>query len=171
MSWSEILLIAVVGLIVIGPKDLPKVVRAFMQFAQKARSLAREFQSGVEEMAREAELHEVKAALEKDISTDFAGELEHSIDPGGNVARSLDIEKESGTSASPPESPATIEDRTGTLNSTPEVSASEESKDPIFVDALPAEEPGAAEVPAPAVAAKVRAEEAPVPAPATPPKS
>jgi len=163
MSWSEILLIAVVGLIVIGPKDLPKVVKVFMQFAQKARSLAREFQSGVEEMAREAELHEMKAALEKDVSTDFSGELEHSIDPGGNVARSLDLEAESEPSAAaPPALPAPIEDRVGSADAPREVPPSEESKDPIFVDAMPAAEPGVAEV---------RAEAELDPAPATPPKS
>ncbi|HEY6335020.1 MAG TPA: Sec-independent protein translocase protein TatB [Alphaproteobacteria bacterium] len=163
MSWSEILLIAVVGLIVIGPKDLPKVVKVFMQFAQKARSLAREFQSGVEEMAREAELHEMKAALEKDVSTDFSGELEHSIDPGGNVARSLDLEAQSEPSIVPPPAlPASNGNGVASAGAPREVSPSEESKDPIFVDALPATEPGVAEV---------RAEAELDPAPPPPPKS
>ena len=91
MSWSELLLIAVVALIVIGPKDLPKAVKVVAQLARKARTLAREFQSGFEEMAREAELHDVKRELESTASGDYARELEHSIDPGGQVARSLEV--------------------------------------------------------------------------------
>jgi len=147
MSWSEILLIAVIGLIVIGPKDLPKVVKIFMQFTQKARALAREFQSGVEEMAREAELHEVKEALEKDVSTDFSGELDHSIDPGGNVARSLELETKSEPAvAAPAALPASTESGGSSSEGVRENSPSEESKDPIFVDALPAAEPAPAEV-------------------------
>ena len=90
MSWSELLLIAVVALIVIGPKDLPKAVKVLAQLARKARALAREFQSGFEEMAREAELHEVKREIESTASADYAQEIEHAIDPGGQVARSLE---------------------------------------------------------------------------------
>lgn len=87
MSWSEMLLIAVVALIVIGPKDLPKVVKTLAGYARKARSLAREFQSGLEEMARDAELEEMKRAVEETTSTDIAKELENSIDPSGSTTR------------------------------------------------------------------------------------
>lgn len=99
MSWSELLLIAVVALIVIGPKDLPKAVKVLAQFARKARTLAREFQSGFEEMAREAELHEVRRELESTASADYAHEIEHAIDPGGHVARSLEHPPEDATGA------------------------------------------------------------------------
>ena len=141
MSWSELLLIAVVGLIVIGPKDLPKVVKTIVQFAQKARSLAREFQSGVEEMAREAELHEVKTALEKDMSEDFVGDLEHSIDPGGHIEKSLDLQAEDARPISEPALPPV---GVGHVESEPRPQDSTmpaDSKDPIFLDAKPAEEP------------------------------
>lgn len=104
MSWSELLLIAVVALIVIGPKDLPKAVKVVAQLARKARTLAREFQSGFEEMAREAELHEVKRELESTASGDYARELEHSIDPGGQVARSLELQAEDAAGAATSES-------------------------------------------------------------------
>ena len=71
MSWSEILLIAVVALMVIGPKDLPKMLKVLAQLARKARTLAREFQSGIEDMAREAELHELKKEIDDTVSTDL----------------------------------------------------------------------------------------------------
>ena len=93
-SWSEILLVAVVALMVVRPKDLPQVLKVAAQFMRKARGMAREFQSGLEEMVREAELHEVKQEIERTASTDFGAELEHSIDPGGHVAKSLDLQAE-----------------------------------------------------------------------------
>jgi len=99
IGWGEFVVIAVVALIVIGPKDLPKAVKLVAQLARKARTLAREFQSGFEEMAREAELHEVKRELESTASDDFTRELEHSIDPGGQVARSLEVREETSANA------------------------------------------------------------------------
>ena len=92
MSWSELLLIAVVALIVIGPKDLPRVVKTFVQFARKARSLAREFQAGVEEMSREAELDSLKTEIESAGAGDFHHDLQNTIDPGGTVAKELDLQ-------------------------------------------------------------------------------
>lgn len=62
---SELVIIAVVALIVIGPKDLPKVLRTIGQFTSKARSMAREFQSHLEEATREAGLDEVKSEVNK----------------------------------------------------------------------------------------------------------
>ena len=48
IAWSELGVIAVVALVVIGPKDLPRVLRTMGQWTSKARSMAREFQSGLE---------------------------------------------------------------------------------------------------------------------------
>jgi len=104
-SWSEILLIAVVTLMVVRPKDLPQALKYVAQFVRKARAMAREFQSGVEEMVREAELHEVKAEIESAVSTDLAADLEHSIDPGGSIAKSLEEEPDATASGSPPATP------------------------------------------------------------------
>ncbi|HUI17932.1 MAG TPA: Sec-independent protein translocase protein TatB [Alphaproteobacteria bacterium] len=105
-SWSEILLIAVVTLMVVRPKDLPQVLKYVAQFARKARAMAREFQSGVEDMVREAELHEVKSQIESAVSTDLAQELDHSIDPGGTIAQSLDLQAETAASVEAPALPA-----------------------------------------------------------------
>lgn len=60
VSWSEFLLFAVVAIVVIGPKDLPRVMRSFGRFIGKARAMAREFQDSFEEIAREAELEEMR---------------------------------------------------------------------------------------------------------------
>ena len=55
VSWQEILVIAVVAVVVIGPKDLPVAIRTVAGWVKKAREMAGEFQRGVDEMV---ELHE-----------------------------------------------------------------------------------------------------------------
>ena len=67
LGWSELLIIGVVALIVVGPKDLPKMLRALGQYAGRAKGIAREFQRSMDEAARQAdieELHEVKKGLD-----------------------------------------------------------------------------------------------------------
>ncbi len=68
LGWSELLIIGVVALIVVGPKDLPKMLRALGQYAGRAKGIAREFQRSMDEAARQAdieELHEVKKDLDE----------------------------------------------------------------------------------------------------------
>ena len=88
-SGSELLVIAVVALVVIGPKDLPKVLRAAGKWAAKARAVAREFQSSIDEMIRESELADVKKEMESVAATDFGREIEQSVDPKGELKTSL----------------------------------------------------------------------------------
>jgi len=88
-AWSELLVIAVVALIVIGPKDLPKVLRAVGKWTARARAIAREFQGSIDQMIRESELEEVRREVEKAASTDLAHEVEKTIDPAGELARAV----------------------------------------------------------------------------------
>jgi sec-independent protein translocase protein TatB len=57
---SELMLVAVVALVVIGPKDLPKAMRFVGQWVGRARGVARHFRSGFDEMIRQAELEEME---------------------------------------------------------------------------------------------------------------
>lgn len=57
---TELLLVAIVALVVIGPKDLPRVLRVVGQWVGKARGVARQFRAGFDEMLREAELAEME---------------------------------------------------------------------------------------------------------------
>jgi len=90
IGWPEIFVVAVVTLVVVGPKEIPHVLRNVMGWVKKARSLAREFQSGVDDMVREAELDKLKDNVvgggEEDL--DF-GQL---IDPTGDAEKALDFE-------------------------------------------------------------------------------
>ena len=60
IGYSELLVIAVVALVVIGPKDLPRVMRTVGQWVGRARGMARHFRSGIDTMMREAELEEME---------------------------------------------------------------------------------------------------------------
>jgi len=64
IGWSEMAVIALIALVVIGPKELPNAMRIVAKWARKARSLAREFQSGVDDMIREADLDDARKAFD-----------------------------------------------------------------------------------------------------------
>src|SRR5258708_32145198 len=69
-GMSELLLIGVVALVFIGPKDLPKALRVAGFWFRKARTLSREFQTSVEQRLREAELDEMRQEQKKATGND-----------------------------------------------------------------------------------------------------
>ncbi|HSB59175.1 MAG TPA: Sec-independent protein translocase protein TatB [Methyloceanibacter sp.] len=64
IGWSELLVIAVVAIVVVGPKDLPRLMRTFGHYAGKLRRAAADFQRQFEDAIRETEMEEVKKAIE-----------------------------------------------------------------------------------------------------------
>jgi sec-independent protein translocase protein TatB len=64
IGWSELLVIAVVAIVVVGPKELPKLMRSFGFYAGKLRRAAADFRRQFDEAMREAELEEMKQAIE-----------------------------------------------------------------------------------------------------------
>ena len=92
IGWQELFIVAVLGIIIIGPKDLPRAVRAVSRLLRKARRMARDFQDGLDDVIREAELDDVKEQVEKVSRFDAAQELEKAIDPSGDMARDFDID-------------------------------------------------------------------------------
>lgn len=85
IGWSEMAVVALLALIVIGPKDLPRVMRTASHWLRKARSLGREFQSGVDDMIREADLDDAKNAIEKTRNLDIDKVVQDTLDPTGSV--------------------------------------------------------------------------------------
>jgi sec-independent protein translocase protein TatB len=63
-SWSHILLLLIVALVVVGPKDLPKLMRTAGQWTARARDMANEFRRSFDEMARQTELDELRQEIE-----------------------------------------------------------------------------------------------------------
>jgi sec-independent protein translocase protein TatB len=82
IGWSEFLVIAVVALIAIGPKELPGVLRMVGQWMGKARKMAAEFQGQFQEAMREAEMADLKKSFDevKEAASGFSG---------GNIMNSL----------------------------------------------------------------------------------
>jgi sec-independent protein translocase protein TatB len=91
IGWSELAVIAVVALVVIGPKDLPKALHTVGKWVAKARSLAREFQNNVDDMVRQAELDELRKQVEQARNFNLTQELEKTIDPDGALRQPLSV--------------------------------------------------------------------------------
>lgn len=84
-AWSEIAVIAAVALLAIGPKDMPVAIRTVAGMVKKARRMASEFQTHVDEMVREANLEDVRNQFNEIRNFDFKGEVERHIDPDGSM--------------------------------------------------------------------------------------
>ncbi len=89
-AWSEIALIGVVALIAIGPKDMPGALKAVSGVIKKARRMASEFQSHVDDLVREADLHEVRDQINEIRNFDLRGHVERAIDEDGSIRRTLE---------------------------------------------------------------------------------
>jgi sec-independent protein translocase protein TatB len=79
ISWGELMLIGVVALIVIGPKELPGVLRMVGQWMGKIRRMAAEFQSQFQEAMREAEMSDLKKQVDE--LNDTARGMSSQFDP------------------------------------------------------------------------------------------
>lgn len=64
LGFNEILILGVLALVVIGPKDLPLMLRKLGRWTAKLRGMAQEFRTGFDELARQAELDELKKEVE-----------------------------------------------------------------------------------------------------------
>jgi sec-independent protein translocase protein TatB len=106
IGWSELVLIAVVALIVIGPKELPAVLRMVGQWMGKARRMAAEFQGQFQEAMREAEMADLKKTFDevKEAATGFGGNnVMTSLQKDVNEALRIDdIDKPAISGTEPP---------------------------------------------------------------------
>lgn len=88
IGWSELLLIAVVAIIVVGPKDLPPMMRALGRTITKMRRMAGEFQGQFNEALKEAELDDVKKSFDELRGLNPINDIKDSLNPlSGPVAK------------------------------------------------------------------------------------
>jgi sec-independent protein translocase protein TatB len=64
LSWSHILIVLIVALVVVGPKDLPRLMRMTGRWVAKARAMADQFRKSFDDMARQSELDELRTELD-----------------------------------------------------------------------------------------------------------
>lgn len=105
IGWTEILIIAVVAIIVVGPKDLPRMLRSLGRYAGQLKRTAGEFRSQFDEAVRESELDELRSSLQdatdmnpinqiKDSVTDTLKPLQDTADDiRGGIEKPADTEK------------------------------------------------------------------------------
>ena len=161
---SEFLLIAIVALVVIGPKELPGLLRTWGKWMAQMRSMASEFRGHVDEMVRQSELDEVRKQL-----TDATGGVDlANLDPTQQIKQHIQEGMEEGEKAiaeakasleAPPETPAETPSADNALaepESAPQVAAepsTAEAVEPVAEPAAPvAESPAVEEKPAKAAA-------------------
>ncbi len=88
-DWSELALIAVVALVLIGPKDMPVAIRAISEGIKKMRRMASELQGHVDEMVREADLGEARDTFRDLRGMNLRSKVLRTIDGDGTLAATL----------------------------------------------------------------------------------
>ncbi|WP_259779896.1 Sec-independent protein translocase protein TatB [Aestuariispira ectoiniformans] len=89
IGWPELMVVAVLTVIVVGPQELPRVLRTVMGLVRKVRMVAGEFQNSMEDIAREADLQDIKKQMSELGESDLKKEIEDSIDPTGEINQSV----------------------------------------------------------------------------------
>ena len=89
LDWTELALIAVVAVVVIGPKDLPEAVRGVAKGIQKLRRMAGEFQTQVDEVVREAKLEDVRNQINEIRNFDIRSVVEKEVDKDGSLRKTF----------------------------------------------------------------------------------
>ncbi|MET4220345.1 sec-independent protein translocase protein TatB [Bradyrhizobium sp. LB7.2] len=127
IGWSELVLIGVVALVAIGPKELPGVLRMVGQWMGKARKMAAEFQGQFQEAMREAEMADLKKSFDevKEAASGFAGKnLMTSLQKDVSDALRVDaLDKPAETTTTAVEPPATSIEATATSSDAPTTSS------------------------------------------------
>src|SRR5512147_1526109 len=104
LGWGELLVVGVVALVVLGPKELPNALRTVSNLTKTARKLAGEFQSGINEIVREAELEDARKAAQSISKGGLSQAIEKAVDPTGEM-KSAVTSAEKDIKASTPISP------------------------------------------------------------------
>lgn len=81
IGWTEMLVIAIVMIVVVGPKDLPKMLRTFGRTTAKMRGMAADFQKQFNDALKEAELDDVKKSVDSLRSLNPAAEIRKQLNP------------------------------------------------------------------------------------------
>ena len=145
-AWSELLLIGAVALVVIGPKDLPKVMRSAAQWSKKLRLLANDFKGHVDEMVRQAELDEIKREAEKHMDVgNIGGDMEKAMGVS-EIENSLKLDEASAAADLPALPVETVSSMAPPTETPPEAASSEHistTRPAGDLSELPAESVGA----------------------------
>ena len=143
IGWPELVVILIVAIVVIGPRDLPKAFYTVGKWVRAARRVTADFQRHVDDMVRETELEDLKKVATEARSFNVKNQIEKAVDPTGELKSSLDLEP---AATGKPKTP------TPSVSSSPgpsvPVDAKESSKASDDAAAPPAPKPAAKAAPA-----------------------
>lgn len=120
LGWSEILVIAIVLIVVVGPKDLPRVLRSFGRTTTKLRAMAGDFRRQFDDALREAELDDVKNLVDDVRKLDPRNELRKHLNPLEQAGRDIksDLDKASKATTAVASEPSKASDTAPTQPAT-----------------------------------------------------
>jgi len=109
LGWQEFLMVAVVLVLVVGQKDMPRIMRSFSQVMRKAKSMAREFTTSLEDVANEADVKKILQDVKEGEFDDMANLLDGDIKDVANDMKDAagvddikrDVERVQGKEAKP----------------------------------------------------------------------
>lgn len=102
IGWSELLVIAVILIVVVGPKDLPPMLRAFGKMMTRVRKTAGEFRSQFDEALREADLDEVRQTIQDAKRFNPASSLREAINPLRQMGEEIRADLKAATAVEAP---------------------------------------------------------------------
>lgn len=127
IGWPELLVIAIVLIVVVGPKDLPPMIRAFGKTTSKLRAMAAEFRGQFDEALREADLEDVKKTIDEARRLNPLQSVRDAVNPLKATGDSIraDLEKSVKNTAAPvmPETKVDVPEPAMKLSSEPPVVA------------------------------------------------
>lgn len=111
IGWPELLVVAIVLIIVVGPKDLPPMLRAFGRTTKKLRAMAGEFRGQFDDALREAELDDVKKTFDDARKLNPMQTIRDAVNPLKDTAKDLkaDLEKSVKTPSAAKETPPNLD--------------------------------------------------------------
>ena len=173
IGWTEMLVIAIVMIVVVGPKDLPKMLRTFGRTTAKMRSMAGDFRKQFDDAMREAELEEVKSTIDSVRKMNPAADVKKALNPMEKAAADVRAGLEKTLKPSPPPQASPVAQpvepaKTGATAMPGETSAPAEAKP---VEAKPAAAPAKAAAKKPVAAKAPATKAAAKPAPKAPARS
>ena len=148
VGWSELLVIAIVLIVVVGPKDLPPMIRAFGKMTSRLRSMAGEFRSQFDDALKEAELDDVRKTITDAQKLNPANALRDVMNPLRQMGQDIRSDLQKATSIAKPADVQPLMTETS-VSGTPVI----KSPDPVTAEAaFTVGDTHTALVPAPSVA-------------------
>jgi sec-independent protein translocase protein TatB len=153
VGWTEMLVIAVVMIVVVGPKDLPKMLRSFGRTTAKMRAMAGDFRKQFDEALKEAELDGVKDSLSELRKMNPAADIKKALNPMEKAAAEVRAGLEAALKPTPAPTPSPVAHVAEPLKAGPVGTAAEAA--PVVTAPAPVAESAPVAAPVAKPAAKV----------------